>query len=85
VQPRPAVRLAYNSAVYALAGGAGGAAATLTSDHAGTGGLLLEVLLAAAAFYGVNVLLTAGVIARWSEEPFLPFLEHSVRSTVVPF
>jgi diguanylate cyclase (GGDEF)-like protein len=85
VQRRPAVRLAYNSAVYALAGGAGGTAAALAGDHAGIGGLLLEVLLAAAAFYGVNVLLTAGIIARWSVEPFLPFLEHSVRSTAAPF
>jgi diguanylate cyclase (GGDEF)-like protein len=29
--------------------------------------------------------LTAGIIARWSEEPFLPFLGHSLRSTAVPF
>jgi diguanylate cyclase (GGDEF)-like protein len=85
VQRRPAIRLAYNSAVYALAGGAAGAAAALAGSHDGVGGLLFEVLLAAAAFYVVNILLTAGVIARWSEEPLLPFLERSIRSTAVPF
>ena len=85
VQRRPAIRLTYNSAVYALAGGAAGAAAALVGAHESAGGLFLELLLAAAAFYVVNILLTAGVIALWSEEPFLPFLERSMRSTAVPF
>jgi diguanylate cyclase (GGDEF)-like protein len=85
VQRRPAIRLAYNSAVYALAGGAGGAAAAIVGTHAGVGGLFVEVLLAAAAFYAVNILLTAGIIARWSGEPFLPLLKHSVYWTIVPF
>ncbi len=85
VQRRPAIRLAYNSAVYALAGGAAGATAGLAGAQGGVGNILLHVLLAAAAFYAVNILLTAGIIARWSGEPFRPFLEHSVRSTAVPF
>jgi diguanylate cyclase (GGDEF)-like protein len=85
VQRRPAIRLAYNSAVYALAGGAGGAAAALVGAHSGVGGLFFQVIFAAAAFYMVNILLTAGIISRWSGEPFLPLLQHSVYWTAVPF
>jgi len=85
VQRRPAIRLAYNSAVYALAGGAAGGAAVLIGSDSGIGGLFVEVLFAGIAFYAVNILLTAGIIARWSGEPFLPLLKHSVYWTVVPF
>jgi diguanylate cyclase (GGDEF)-like protein len=85
VQRRPAIRLAYNGAVYALGGGAAGAAAALVGVHDGIGGLFVQVLLAAAAFYAVNILLTAGIISRWSGEPFLPLLKHSVYWTAVPF
>ncbi len=85
VQRRPVIRLAYNSAVYALGGAAAGAAAVLAGAHAGVGGLFVEVILAAVSFYAVNILLTAGIISRWSGEPFLPLLRHSVYWTVVPF
>ena len=85
VQRRPAIRLVYNSAVYALGGGAAGAAAALVGVHNGVGGLFVQALLAATAFYAVNILLTAGIISRWSGEPFLPLLKHSIYWTVVPF
>jgi diguanylate cyclase (GGDEF)-like protein len=85
LQRRPAIRLAYNSAVYALAGGAAGAAVVLAGKHDGVGGLFVEIILAAGAFYVVNILLTAGIISRWSGEPFLPLLKHSVYWTAVPF
>ncbi len=85
VQRRPAIRLMYNGAVYALAGGAAGAAAALVGAHNGVGGLFFEVILAAAAFYAVNIPLTAGIISRWSREPFMPLLERSIYWTVVPF
>jgi diguanylate cyclase (GGDEF)-like protein len=85
VQRRPAIRLAYNSAVYALAGGAAGMATALAGSHGGVSGLFLHVLLAAGAFYAVNILLTAGIISRWSGEQFLPLLRRSVFLTVVPF
>ena len=85
VQRRPAIRLMYNSAVYALGGGAAGAAAALVGAHNGVGGLFFEVILAAAAFYAVNIPLTAGIISRWSREPFMPLLERSIYWTVVPF
>jgi diguanylate cyclase (GGDEF)-like protein len=85
VQRRPAIRLAYNSSVYALGGGAAGAAAALVGAHNGVGGLFVEVILAAGAFYAVNIPLTAGIISRWSREPFMPLLERSIYWTVVPF
>lgn len=85
LQRRPAIRLAYNSAVYALGGGAAGAAAALIGAHNGVGGLFVEVLLAAAAFYAVNIPLTAGIISRWTHEAFLPLLKHSIYWTAVPF
>ena len=85
VQRRPGIRLAYNSAVYALAGAAGGAAVALVGGRSGVSGLFLHVVVAACAFYAVNILLTAGIIARWSREPFLPLLKHSVYWTAVPF
>ncbi|HEU5143038.1 MAG TPA: diguanylate cyclase [Solirubrobacterales bacterium] len=85
VQRRPAIRLAYNSSVYALGGGAAGAASALIGAHNGVGGLFVEVILAAAAFYAINIPLTAGIISRWSREPFMPLLERSIYWTVVPF
>jgi diguanylate cyclase (GGDEF)-like protein len=85
VQRRPAIRLAYNSSVYALAGGAGGAAVALVGGRNGVSGIFLHVVVAACSFYVVNILLTAGIVARWSREPFLPLLKHSVYWTAVPF
>ena len=42
-------------------------------------------MLAALAFYAVNIPLIAGVISRWAREPFLPLLVKSVGWTAVPF
>jgi diguanylate cyclase (GGDEF)-like protein/putative nucleotidyltransferase with HDIG domain len=85
IQRRPPVRLSYNSAVYALGGGAAGAAAAIGAEGAGVEWLFVQVVLAAAAFYLVNIPLIAGIIARWAGEPFLPLLRHSVYWTAVPF
>jgi diguanylate cyclase (GGDEF)-like protein/putative nucleotidyltransferase with HDIG domain len=83
---RPTIRLAYNSAVYTLAGGAaGGAALVVDSRHGSVGALILDVALAATASYGANVLLTTAVIARWAGEEFRPLLRSSVYWTAVPF
>jgi diguanylate cyclase (GGDEF)-like protein/putative nucleotidyltransferase with HDIG domain len=84
-QRRPAIRLSYNSAVYSLGGGAAGAAASVGAKEAGVASLLLQVMLAAAAFYAVNIPLTATIIARWSREPFWPLLKKSIYWTAVPF
>ncbi|HEY7003393.1 MAG TPA: GGDEF domain-containing protein, partial [Gaiellaceae bacterium] len=84
-QRRPAIRLSYNSGVYALGGGAAGIAASVGAREEGVASLLLQVVLAAAAFYAVNIPLIAAIIARWSREPFLPLLRRSVYWTAVPF
>jgi diguanylate cyclase (GGDEF)-like protein/putative nucleotidyltransferase with HDIG domain len=85
LQRRPAIRLVYNSSVYALGGAAAGAAVAVVGQPAGVSHLFLDVLGAAAGFYGVNILLTAGIIARWSREPFFPLLKRSIYCTAVPF
>ena len=80
-----AIRLLYNSSVYALGGAAAGAAASLGEHERGVAALLIEVLLASCAFYGVNFLLIAGIISRWAREPFLPLVRKSLYWTAVPF
>src|SRR5919109_633113 len=85
IQRRPPVRLSYNSAVYALGGGAAGAAASVGGEGAGGEWLFAPAVLAAAAFHLVNIPLIAGIISRWAGEPFLPLLRHSVYWTAVPF
>ncbi|HEX2045662.1 MAG TPA: diguanylate cyclase [Gaiellaceae bacterium] len=80
-----AIRLVYNSSVYALGGAAAGAAASLGAREHGVATLLLQVLLASSAFYGVNFVLVAGIISRWSREPFLPIARKSLYWTAVPF
>jgi diguanylate cyclase (GGDEF)-like protein/putative nucleotidyltransferase with HDIG domain len=84
-QHRPAIRLSYNSAVYSLGGGAAGLAASMGAMETGVASLLLQVLLAAAAFYAVNIPLIAAIISRWTREPFMPLLRKSVYWTAVPF
>jgi diguanylate cyclase (GGDEF)-like protein len=84
----PPIRIAYNTGVYTLAGGAAGVAAAATridGIDAGVAGLLLEVVAASLAFYAVNVVLIASVISRWAREPLLPLLRRSGYSTAVPF
>ncbi|HEU4450759.1 MAG TPA: diguanylate cyclase [Gaiellaceae bacterium] len=85
VQRRPAIRLLYNSGVYALGGAAAGGAVALLGPADGVAHLFFDVVLAAAAFYAVNIPLTAGIISRWSGEAFLVLLKRSVYWTVVPF
>jgi hypothetical protein len=83
-QRRPAIRLSYNAGVYSLGGAAAGLAASFGAKETGVASLLLQVLLAAAAFYAVNIPLIAAIIARWSREPFRPLLQKSVYWTAVP-
>jgi diguanylate cyclase (GGDEF)-like protein len=84
LQHRPAIRVIYNGSVYALGSAAAGAAAGIGAQ-AGVAGLFLQVLLAAAAFYAINIPLVVLVISRWAREPFLPLLRRSVYWTAVPF
>jgi signal transduction histidine kinase len=81
---RGLTRIAYNGAVYALAGlAAGGAAAALMGDDLSR--LVPATLAAAAAFYAVNIGLIAAVVARSVGEPLPGVLVRYVRPTAVPF
>jgi diguanylate cyclase (GGDEF)-like protein/putative nucleotidyltransferase with HDIG domain len=81
---RPFIRIFYNSSVYALAAAAAGVTA-LAFDGDGFLALTAAVLLAATAFYAVNLPLVAAVVARWAREPFLDLLQRAVQSTFVVF
>jgi diguanylate cyclase (GGDEF)-like protein/putative nucleotidyltransferase with HDIG domain len=81
---RPVIRIAYNTSVYALAAAAAGATA-LAFDGDGFLELSIAVLLAATAFYAVNLPLVAAVVARWAREPFFDLWQRAIRSTFVVF
>lgn len=85
VQRRPLVRMAYNGAVYALAGAAAGGAASLAPGGRGVAATLTAVSLSAAAFYAVNVLLVTAVIALWAQQPFAKLIRESAYWTAAPF
>ena len=78
---RPLVKRLYNSALYALAAAAAGAATAQFSGDEGAGMLVLEVLAGAAAFYVVNIPLVAAIMALATREPFLPLLRESAKWT----
>jgi diguanylate cyclase (GGDEF)-like protein len=78
-QRRPPVRIAYNSSVYALAAAAGGAAAAAVGSH-----VLVQTTASAGAFYAIDLLLVALVIARTSREPFRALLRRTIGTTLVP-
>jgi diguanylate cyclase (GGDEF)-like protein/putative nucleotidyltransferase with HDIG domain len=81
---QPPVRIAYNSAVYALAAAAAGGVVAAAPDD-GFGLVALEIGLAATAFYAVNLPLVAAVVSRWAREPFLALLRAAVSSTFIAF
>jgi diguanylate cyclase (GGDEF)-like protein len=84
VRRQPAVRVLFNTSVYALGSAAAGAACAAVPDE-GFGWLALEVGLAATAFYAVNIPLVAAVVSRWAREGFLPLLRRAVASTFIAF
>jgi diguanylate cyclase (GGDEF)-like protein len=88
-QRKPLIRVVYNGAVFALgAAAAGFAVAELDGSAIGgndVAGLLLGVVVAASAFFAVNVVLTTAVLGRWMGQPFLPLLRRNTRTSVVPF
>src|SRR5712691_1446845 len=83
-QRRPVMRLVYNAATYALGGAAAGLAIQPVPGNSVLS-LVAAVLAGAAAFYSVNMLLVAAVIARWAGEPFLRLLRTTSYWTVIPF
>jgi hypothetical protein len=80
---RPPSRVSYNVALYALSAAAAGGAASLV-DGSGLGSLALGTLLAACAFYFVDVGLLAAVVSRATGEPVLQFLRGVVAWTAIP-
>ena len=84
-QRRPPIRVAYNSAVYALSGAASGLAVEAVGGTDSVRRLLLTVAAGSVAFYVVNVVLIVSVVARTSDESFRAVLRPSVRWTVIPF
>jgi signal transduction histidine kinase len=81
---RPPVRIIFNTSLYVCAAAVAGIAAAHWR-----GGSLAEIVvagfLASAAFYGVNMLLLSGVIARLRGEGYFRTLRRYVVTTVVPF
>jgi len=84
VRRQPAIRVLYNTAVYALgAAAAGMACAAIPND--GFGWLALEVGLASTAFYAVNIPLVVAVVSRWARDSFVSLLRRAVSSTFIAF
>jgi diguanylate cyclase (GGDEF)-like protein len=85
VQRRPLIKLVYNGAVYALGGAAAGGAVAAVGSSGHVETVLLSILAGASAFYAVNVVLVAAVIACWASQPFARLLWSSAYWTAVPF
>lgn len=85
VQRRRWDQLLYNSSVYALAAAAGGGAAAVVSVEPETAALALDVVVAAVAFYVVNVALVTAMIARAGPLPFAPLFVRGATRSAVPF
>jgi signal transduction histidine kinase len=81
---RPLSRVAFNCAVYVLAGIAAGAAAAAMRDGSLLG-LVLGALVAAVAFYLVDIPLLAAVVTRSRGVAFTPALRNYLQLTSVPF
>jgi diguanylate cyclase (GGDEF)-like protein len=77
IRKQPLIRLAYNTAVYSLAGAAAGATAAALDETV----VALAVPAATAAFYAVDLGLVALAVARAEDDPFLPLLARTIRST----
>jgi diguanylate cyclase (GGDEF)-like protein len=79
IRKQPLMRLAYNAAVYALAGGAAGGTAALLDQRV----VAVQVPAATAAFYAVDLVLVALVVSRAEDDQFLPLLTRTIRSTAL--
>jgi signal transduction histidine kinase len=77
-------RIAYNTALYSLAGGAAGLAADALAGD-GLAWLTIAALCGSAAFYLVDIGLLATVVARSRDELVLRLFPQFVRWTAVPF
>jgi signal transduction histidine kinase len=76
---RPLAQLAYNSSLYALAGGAAGGVAALVPEEYRTG------LLSAVAFYATNIALLTLVLSRVRGQTYFHVARSFYVSTLMPF
>ncbi|MGH3051754.1 MAG: diguanylate cyclase domain-containing protein, partial [Gaiellaceae bacterium] len=83
VRRRPRERIAYNAAVYALAGAAAGLG-NLIPDGESFVWLCLQVLASATAYYCVDLILVAAAVARASRRSFPALLGSAFASTLLP-
>jgi diguanylate cyclase (GGDEF)-like protein len=81
---RPRERVAYNAAVYALAGTAAGVS-SFVPDGESFVWLCLQVAAGATAFYLVDLTLVAIAVARSSRKAFPALFGESLRATLLPF
>ena len=81
---RPFSRVAFNSGVYVLAGGAAGGVADRFQDGTLLG-LAVGAVAAAIAFYVVDITLLTAVVTRSRGIAFAPSLRSYVQLTFVPF
>jgi diguanylate cyclase (GGDEF)-like protein len=85
VEGRPLVRLVYNGSVYAICGAAASVAISSFHYQEPVGRRILEVLIAAIVFYGLNLPLISGIVARWAHQPFRVVFGTSLAGTAVSF
>jgi diguanylate cyclase (GGDEF)-like protein/putative nucleotidyltransferase with HDIG domain len=76
---QPLVRVAYNSALYSLGGGAAGAIALAVPSHTDIG------LASASAFYLTDIVLLAAVVSAANSARFATVLRGYLGSTMTPF
>ena len=84
LEHRPPIRVVYNASVMSMAAAVSGAAIAPLRGH--EAGLVFgQVLVAALAFYSVNLLLISLVVGVSSRKPFLSVTRTSISVTAMPF
>jgi diguanylate cyclase (GGDEF)-like protein len=84
-QHRPLKKVIYNCSTYGLAAAAAGFAARLAPHTANVAWLVADTFVGSTAFYVVNVVLIAFVIACAARKPLRWVLSQTVRSTALAF
>jgi diguanylate cyclase (GGDEF)-like protein/putative nucleotidyltransferase with HDIG domain len=84
LEHRPAIRIAYNGSVFAVAALVSGLLVGLI-EGSGTDALIAKVAIAATAQYAINLVLISMVVAVTSRRPFLELIQASVRWTIMVF
>jgi hypothetical protein len=84
LEHRPPIRVTYNAAVMSIAAAAAGAAiAPVRGDEASL--VFGQVVIAAFAFYSVNLILISLVVGVSAHKPFATVTRTSIQATGMPF